>query len=636
MKRCVGIFRKIINILKLIDKVEERMANNHVRPGQAVPWKNDTGAPVSSGQLVSFGGGVAAKALHDIPAGGWGEVTLFQVHRVPLPAGLTFSPGDLVHVQDGQISDSGDLLGRFIRLDEGGWAEILILPLTEGGGGGGGTSDIAWKPTVSAEGRITWTRTASTTAPAAQNIMGPAGPAGADGAPGAQGEPGEKGEPGVGARAVNLAESELGLNIEAQGTITRAYTPELLTGERIVGVASFSTADASGAALPLALIGSAVSANGRSITITLLNPLLYNMTVGSIQVGLLASTATGPGPVGDAKVFVAEYGVTTAQEILAHLNAGNEPFAPIIIKRGNSYYTTTTAEMQADNRVIIRSFATLSGNFYMFTYTVTDGTWAASSHGFQKILESGVNIKTVGGQSLLGGGDIPIYTKAETDGKIAEAMTDVDNEHFHPVTALPDPQDADPAARPKENHEYVLLEYEQDGVTIKTETHYLYYGGAYHRKPTGGVSLEGYATEAYVDAATATATAPPAYIVDKPEGNTPHPGNVVQIGTLQNIDGVEYGIYEFFYRTSALPPADGTKAYTLSPLLDDYTIFDFIDGTGITSNGHLISSGRTDGTNRIIIQQFSKNNKTVTIRSYGDYTQQTALLKIKFIGSKNV
>lgn len=90
------------------------------------------------------------------------------------------------------------------------------------------------------------------------------------------------------------------------------------------------------------------------------------------------------------------------------------------------------------------------------------------------------------------------YTKAETDAKIAEAMTDVDNEHFHPVAVLPDPADADPTKRPKENHEYVLLEYEQDGTTIKSETHYLFYDGAYHQKETT-VSLDGYATEQYVD-----------------------------------------------------------------------------------------------------------------------------------------
>lgn len=41
-----------------------------------------------------------------------------------------------------------------------------------GGGGGGGESTIAWKPAVSADGTISWTRTSSTTKPADQNIKG--------------------------------------------------------------------------------------------------------------------------------------------------------------------------------------------------------------------------------------------------------------------------------------------------------------------------------------------------------------------------------------------------------------------------------------------------------------------------------
>lgn len=39
-------------------------------------------------------------------------------------------------------------------------------------GGGGGESTIAWKPTVSPDGVISWTRTSSTTKPADQNIKG--------------------------------------------------------------------------------------------------------------------------------------------------------------------------------------------------------------------------------------------------------------------------------------------------------------------------------------------------------------------------------------------------------------------------------------------------------------------------------
>lgn len=88
------------------------------------------------------------------------------------------------------------------------------------------------------------------------------------------------------------------------------------------------------------------------------------------------------------------------------------------------------------------------------------------------------------------------YTKEQTDEKIAEGIATVDSEHFHPVTVLPDVADA------KENHEYILIEYEQDGVTIKSKTFYLFYDGAYHEDRAAGVSLEGYATEQYVDDVT--------------------------------------------------------------------------------------------------------------------------------------
>lgn len=111
---------------------------------------------------------------------------------------------------------------------------------------------------------------------------------------------------------------------------------------------------------------------------------------------------------GDEKTFIAEYNVTTAQEIIAFLDAAKEPFAPMLVKRGADYYTVTTAEKQDADKVIIRTFATLSGNYYMFQYTITGSTWATASYGFQKMLESGTNIKTINGQSLLGSGDITI------------------------------------------------------------------------------------------------------------------------------------------------------------------------------------------------------------------------------------
>lgn len=153
--------------------------------------------------------------------------------------------------------------------------------------------------------------------------------------------------------------------------------------------------------------------------------------------------------------------------------------------------------------------------------------------------------------------------------------------------------------------------------------------------PTGGTTGQVLTKRSDADGDYGWQNKLPSYVADRPEGSTPASGNVVQVGSFVNTDGAEYGIYEFYYRTSALPAADATKVFPLTPLLDDYTIFDFIDATGVTGNGHFIGSGRTDGTNRIIVQQFSKNNKTFTMRAYGDYTAQTALLRIKFIGTKN-
>lgn len=57
-------------------------------------------------------------------------------------------------------------------------------------GGGGGTSDLLWRPTVSEDGEISWTQSASDTPPEPVNIMGPQGPAGADGATGPAGQDG--------------------------------------------------------------------------------------------------------------------------------------------------------------------------------------------------------------------------------------------------------------------------------------------------------------------------------------------------------------------------------------------------------------------------------------------------------------
>lgn len=111
-------------------------------------------------------------------------------------------------------------------------------------------------------------------------------------------------------------------------------------------------------------------------------------------------------------------------------------------------------------------------------------------------------------------------------------------------------------------------------------------------------------------------------------------GNVVPIGAI-TIDNVRYGLYEFFYKTEALPMSNSTKVYSFASLLANYSIKDFIDATGITSNGIFIGNGRTDNDNRVIVQQFSKNSKTITLRAYQDFTRETGTLKVQFIGTKN-
>ena len=587
------------------------MANGHVRPGQSVTWRNETGAPVRSGALVSFGGGIAAKALQDIPAGQEGVVTLFQVHRFPLPDGLSFSPGDMVYVDGGEIAASGDVLGRFLRLDEGGWAEVLIMPLSAGGGGGG-TSDIAWKPAVSAEGVITWTRSSSTTAPPAQNIKGPQGEKGEKGDPGPEGPKGEKGE---------------------------------------------------------------------------------------------------KGDPGTGEAFVATYGTTTAQEIIAHLE-GDSPL-PMFVERNGSYYTVTTAAKQAANKIIIRTFATLGGEFYMFTYTITDGAWSSASSGFQQLLASGQNIKTINGQSLLGsgnmvisGGGTPVVDgttiKIHNDALMGTAVTAGGSQDKSVTvtgingTAVEVDLNNDPTVNvvsPMLFNETVELQKKLvSGTNIKTVGGQSLLGsGDIPISGGGGNSFlitKGTTTYAqlvankskemwFVDPAETTFAPRPviACVVREASqqvlitvqkttssnevwqvgsdnawsvvqtnqflklpqyqlSNNDSGGNVIQKGEIV-ISGATYGLFEFYFQTGLLPAANATEVYSFANLFASYTIHSFVDATGMTEDGIFIGNGRTDNDNRLIVQQFSKNSKNVTIRAYKDFSTKTALLKVQFIGTKN-
>ena len=294
--------------------------------------------------------------------------------------------------------------------------------------------------------------------------------------------------------------------------------------------------------------------------------------LGSGNLTIEGGTVTG---------FVATYGVTTAQEIIAYLESGAP--MPMFVERSGSYYTVTTAAKQDTNRVIIRTFATLSGEYYMFTYDITDDVWANGNYGLQQKLVSGTNIKTVNGETLLGDGNIQIGGSGTVDDELSgTSLNPVQNRVLYGI----------------------FDSMRQVVETLQTDV-------------------------AGNTAAIAGKQDAPEYELSI-EGTG---GNVERIGSI-TIDGTKYGLFQFFYKTGALPNTN-TKDYNLSALLTGYSVKDFIDATGITSNGIFIGNGRTDGTNRVIVQQFSKNNKTVTIRTYQDFSTNTATLKIQFIGTKN-
>lgn len=111
-------------------------------------------------------------------------------------------------------------------------------------GGGGGDGGYLWRPTVSAAGEISWERSKSTTAPAAENIKGPKGDQGAKGDTGAQGpkgEPGAKGDQGE--TGPQGPQGETG----PQGPAGPAGSDASVTKDNVVAALGYTPADAPGA-----------------------------------------------------------------------------------------------------------------------------------------------------------------------------------------------------------------------------------------------------------------------------------------------------------------------------------------------------------------------------------------------------
>lgn len=156
------------------------------------------------------------------------------------------------------------------------------------------------------------------------------------------------------------------------------------------------------------------------------------LTAGD-NITITKNTQTGETVIsstGGSEGFVARYGVTTAQDIIAYLESGTP--MPMFIERNGVYYTVTTAQKVNDNSVIVRSFATLSGHYYMFQYTVTGSSWSASNTGFQELLTAGSNItivKNAQGETVISAtGDVSVDW-SDIENKPADLVQDADYVH---------------------------------------------------------------------------------------------------------------------------------------------------------------------------------------------------------------
>ena len=77
------------------------------------------------------------------------------------------------------------------------------------------------------------------------------------------------------------------------------------------------------------------------------------------------------------QTFIAQYQQTTAQDIVAFLN--NNPHASLLVQNGDDVYTTIFSKKLADNKVLLRTIASLQSKFNIFEYTVENGSWRATT-----------------------------------------------------------------------------------------------------------------------------------------------------------------------------------------------------------------------------------------------------------------
>ena len=68
------------------------------------------------------------------------------------------------------------------------------------------------------------------------------------------------------------------------------------------------------------------------------------------------------------QTFIATYQQTTAQDIVAFLR--NNPHAPIVVQNGDDVYSSIFSKILTDNKVMLRTIASLQGKFKLLCGTV--------------------------------------------------------------------------------------------------------------------------------------------------------------------------------------------------------------------------------------------------------------------------
>ena len=129
---------------------------------------------------------------------------------------------------------------------------------------------------------------------------------------------------------------------------------------------------------------------------------------------------------------------------------------------------------------------------YMKPMTViTEGDGGTNNYNELENLPSINNVKLLGNVT---NDTLGLYTKQQTDELISEAIDGLSKEHFHVVTVLPPTEEA------KDYNVYILVEYDEDGITIISREDYIFFDGEFHKEdPT--IDIEAYATKEWVEAA---------------------------------------------------------------------------------------------------------------------------------------